>query len=53
MIKKEIKIENSDSSEEEIKVASEEVYCFPDFGVVIKATSRKEAEKKLKEYLSK
>jgi len=39
-------------SSEEPKVA-EEIYCFPDYGISIKAKSREEAEKKLKEILEK
>ena len=51
MIKKqEEKLEKVSS--EELKVA-EEIYCFPDYGVSIKAKSREEAEKKLKDYLKK
>ena len=39
-------------SSEKPKVA-EEIYCFPDYGISIKAKSREEAEKKLKEILEK
>ena len=39
-------------SSEKPKVA-EEIYCFPDYGVSIKAKSREEAEEKLKDYLKK
>lgn len=35
--------------EEKVKVASEEIYCFPDYGVAIRAIDREEAEKKLRE----
>lgn len=51
--KKEREENSGISLEETKKVASEEIYCFPDFGIVIKATSRKEAEEKLSKYLSK
>jgi hypothetical protein len=39
-------------SSEEQKVA-EEIFCFPDYGISIKAKSREEAEEKLKDYLKK
>ena len=41
------------SSEEKPKVASEKIFCFPNYDIVIKAIDRKEAEKKLKELLRK
>ena len=51
MIKeKEKKLERVSS--EESKVA-EEIFCFPDYGISIKAKNREEAEKKLKDYLKK
>jgi len=51
MIKKqEEKLEKVSS--EKPKVA-EEIFCFPDYGISIKAKSREEAEKKLKEILEK
>jgi len=40
-------------SEEKPKVVSEEIFCFPNYGVSISAVNRKEAEKKLKELLKK
>ena len=48
--KEEKKVEKVSS--EKPKVA-EEIFCFPDYGVSIKAKSREEAEKKLKDYLKK
>ena len=51
MIKKqEEKLEKVSS--EKPKVA-EEIFCFPDYGVSIKAKNREEAEEKLKDYLKK
>ena len=51
MIKeKEKKLERVSS--EKPKVA-EEIFCFPDYGVSIKAKNREEAEEKLKDYLKK
>lgn len=49
-VKKENEISLASSKKEE-KVEQEEVYCFPDYGISIKAKSREEAEKKLKEIL--
>jgi len=48
--KEEKKVEKVSS--EKPKVA-EEIFCFPDYGVSIKAKNREEAEEKLKDYLKK